>query len=244
MIMEVPMLYIIFDIVILAILVVFVARGVKKGFVLSLCGLLAVVVAFVGSTILANTFAPKAGEILQPMFSDFIDNQLGDLFENAGVALPDGTTAPDGPAVPNDLPLNDLLASLRQSDSFKGLADVVEGLINDGVTAGTKAIEAIAANLAQSIAYALIFVVSFLLLTLAWAVLSHALDLVSKLPVLNSLNKLGGAAVGLVKGCIILFVAAWLLRFTDDLIPVEAVEQTYLLKFFMTTNPVTLITGI
>lgn len=36
MIMEVPMLYIIFDIVILAILVVFVARGVKKGFVLSL----------------------------------------------------------------------------------------------------------------------------------------------------------------------------------------------------------------
>lgn len=247
--------YIIIDIAILAALAVFVARGVKKGFVLSLCGLLAVVVAFTGSVILANALSPKVGELLEPRFVEFVDTHVKDFLKDPGAALPDGATLPDGTAVPDgtalpdgmelkDLPLDDLLAFLRETDGFQALADVVEGLIKDGAATGANALESIAANLAHSVAYAVVFIVSFLLLSLAWTLLSHALDLVSRLPVLNSLNKLGGAAVGLAKGCIILFVAAWLVRFIDGLVPAEAIEQTYLLKFFMTTNPVTLITGV
>lgn len=65
----------------------------------------------------------------------------------------------------------------------------------------------------------------------------------SRLPVLHQLNRLGGGAIGLVKAVIVLFLAAWALRFAGNLIPAEAVEQTYLLKFFMTTNPIKLILG-
>ena len=54
------MAYLVFDIAILAILVLFAWRGASRGFVLSLCGLLAVIVAFVGASFLANLLAPRS----------------------------------------------------------------------------------------------------------------------------------------------------------------------------------------
>ena len=77
----------------------------------------------------------------------------------------------------------------------------------------------------------------------AWTVFSHALDLVARLPGLHFLNKTGGALLGLVKGCAILFLCAWVIRYLGHIIPEETVEQTTLLKFFLTTNPVALILG-
>ena len=71
-----------------------------------------------------------------------------------------------------------------------------------------------------------------------WFPLSHALDLVAKLPVLNGLNRWGGAIIGIIKGGLLVYIAVWLLR--DLLIPPEAVGQTYLLRFFCTTSPFTL----
>ena len=55
------MSYLVFDIAIVVILILFAWRGASRGFVLSLCGLLAVVVAFVGASFLANLLAPKVG---------------------------------------------------------------------------------------------------------------------------------------------------------------------------------------
>ena len=49
---------------------------------------------------------------------------------------------------------------------------------------------------------------------------------------------------GLIQGCIILFLAAWLLQFFGGILPRDAVENTYLLKFFMSTNPFSLLSGI
>ena len=100
---------------------------------------------------------------------------------------------------------------------------------------------AVAAAIAQSAAYLILFLLGFFLILLAWRLLSRALDLVARLPGLHFLTKTGGALFGLVQGCIILFVAAWLLQFFGQVLPRELVEQTVLLKFFMTTNPFSLV---
>ncbi len=49
--------FLIFDLIILILLVVFAVRGAHRGLVLSLCGLVAVVVAFAGAGIAARTGA-------------------------------------------------------------------------------------------------------------------------------------------------------------------------------------------
>ena len=70
------------------------------------------------------------------------------------------------------------------------------------------------------------------------------LNLVARLPGLHTLNRTGGAILGLLKGCAVLFLCAWVLRYLGSVIPEETVEQTHLLKFFMTTNPFTLLGGL
>ena len=67
--------------------------------------------------------------------------------------------------------------------------------------------------------------------------LSRVLDLAFRLPVLSTLNHWSGAAVGLGKGCVLLFIACWLFR---GLFPAEAVEQSVLLRFFCGAGPLAL----
>lgn len=103
---------------------------------------------------------------------------------------------------------------------------------------------AVAAAIAQSAAYLILFLMGFALILIAWKLISHALDLVARLPGLHFLNKTCGALFGLVQACVLLFVAAWLLQFFGHVLPESLVNQTHLLKFFMTTNPLSLLSGL
>ena len=94
--------------------------------------------------------------------------------------------------------------------------------------------------LAQSAAYQILFAVSFVLLMALWQVVSRVLDLVSKLPVLDTLNKSMGALFGLLQAGVIVCILAWLLRF-GNLVDQETVQKTVLLRFFMDFNPLALL---
>ena len=98
----------------------------------------------------------------------------------------------------------------------------------------------VAAALAQSAAYQILFAVSFVLLMALWQVVSRVLDLVSKLPVLDTLNKSMGALFGLLQAGVIVCILAWLLRF-GNLVDQETVQKTVLLRFFMDFNPLALL---
>ena len=232
------MAYLVFDIAILAILVLFAWRGASRGFVLSLCGLLAVIVAFVGASFLANLLAPKVGAALEPQFAQIIEEKLEEQFQQSD---PAGDAAA-GLAEGEGYPLQDVLSVLRDMGLYEELVNTIDQAVQDGMTAvAASAAAAVAAAIAQSVAYTVIFLIAFVLILVAWTIFSHAMDLVTKLPGLNFLNKTGGAATGLIKGVIILFLAAWIIQYSGKLIPEETVQQTHLLKFFMTTNPMTLL---
>lgn len=235
------MAYLVFDIAILVILALFAWRGASRGFVLSLCGLLAVVVAFVGASFLASLLAPKVGAALEPKFAQVIEEKLEEQFQQSDPAGDAAAGLEEG----EDYPLQDVLSVLRDMGLYEDLVNTIDQAVQDGMTAvAANAAAAVAAAIAQSVAYTVIFTVAFALILIAWKVFSHAVDLVAKLPGLNFLNKTGGAAMGLVKGVLILFLVAWLIQYSGKLIPEETVQQTHLLKFFMTTNPMTLLQGL
>ena len=234
------MSYLVFDIAIVVILILFAWRGASRGFVLSLCGLLAVIVAFVGASFLAGLLAPKVGAALEPRFAQAIEERLEEQFQQS---VPEGDTA--GLTEGENYPMQDVLSVLRDMGLYEDLVNTIDQAVQDGMTAAAaNAAAAVAAAIAQSVAYTVIFTEAFVLILIAWTIFSHAVDLVAKLPGLNFLNKTGGAVMGLVKGVIILFLAAWLIQYSGKLIPEETVQQTHLLRFFMTTNPLALLQGL
>lgn len=230
------MAFLIADGLVLAVLLIFACIGARRGLILSLCGLLAFVVAFLGASFAARTLSPVVADALEPRFAAAIEEQLNESIRQQAEAGEAAVLSPD------DVPLEGVLDALREMGFYETLINTVDRAVESGMTAvAASAAAAVAAAIAQSAAYLILFLLGFFLILLAWRLLSRALDLVARLPGLHFLNKTGGALFGLVQGCIILFVAAWLLQFFGQVLPRELVEQTVLLKFFMTTTPFSLL---
>ena len=74
----------------------------------------------------------------------------------------------------------------------------------------------------------MLYAVAFVLILVLWTILSRVLDLAFKLPVLSTLNRWSGGAVGLCEGVLLVFVVCTLLK--GGVLPEEVVENSHLLK--------------
>ena len=226
------MSYLIFDLAILAILALFFWRGYARGLVLTLCSLLAVFVALIGASFLSNALAEPVAKAIEPIVASQIHDTVTSYYQRS----PAENTSAEEEDWLAQLPLEELLEPLKESKFLQGFAETFQKAVDDkAADIVTHAAQALAHFVAVQIARIVIFAVAFFAVLIAWFFFSHTLDLVAHLPVLYTANRWGGGIVGLVKGALVVFIAVWLLR--DSYIPPEAVEQTYLLKFFCTVSP-------
>ena len=134
--------------------------------------------------------------------------------------------------------LEQVLELIQESKLFQSFSGALHSAVSQGLLeVTTSAAQAVAGYLAREVARMALFLICFALVLVGWTMLSRVLDLAFRLPVLSTLNHWSGAAVGLGKGCVLLFIACWLFR---GLFPAEAVEQSVLLRFFCGAGPLAL----
>lgn len=189
-----------FDLIILAILALYAWRGGVKGLVLSLCGLAAVFVAFFAAQFLSEQFCTPVSNILRPI-----------IIQTVRGADAEPEADPENPEAAYTI--DELVRSIQKEGLFEGFSDFLEQGIsnkdlpkNDHLTP----LEALASYLAKAIARAMLFGIIFFGVLLVWFLLSHALDLAFKLPILSWVNVTGGVLVGLIKGAVFSIVLVWL----------------------------------
>ena len=169
-----------------------------------------------------------------------IERQIqGTLEQSLQVEDSLASTGGEAPAL-EELPISEVLEALQESALYRGLAQAFQEAVDNGVAqVTTSAAKALAEYAAVQLARMVLFLLAFVAVLIAWFLLSHALDLAFRLPVLSALNHWSGAALGLLKGGALIFIACWLLR--NSLIPPEAIQNTYLLNFFCTFDPLSLL---
>lgn len=232
------MINLVLDLLVLAVIVLFALMGWHKGLVLTLCGVLVVFVAYFGAAYVSDTFSDSVAGLIQPA----IQNRLDQVVEQA---MPSGDDepshapllpAPDAEGQeedPDTISLEQVMAALRRSSFLTGMYESVAQAITDGaVQVITTASAAIAGYLASQISRAGLFFLTFFLIVVVWSLLSRALDLACRLPVLRSFNEIGGLLLGLVKGICILLAAVGLVTLLG-LVPEEVSAQTFLYRHFM-----------
>ena len=210
------MSFVIFDVVILILLLLTAWKGYRRGFVLTLCSLLAVFVAFIGATVISSQLARPMSRLIQPALERSITQVLEELTHavlpppetseaSQHRALSDAFSGEEGQEGEEDwlaqLPLDEVLDALQASSLYQHFIQPIQDAIQDGVMeVTTSAARAVADYLALELTRMFLFLVSFALVLLLWLLLSRVLDLACKLPVLSTLNHWSGAALGLVKG--------------------------------------------
>lgn len=221
---------IILDILVIAILVLFIVLGAHRGFILTLCSLVAVIVALVGANLLADALAPKMAQALEPRLEQSIQQALEEKAQEV--------SAVDG------LEVADAMVALREKGGlYEWAADSLEEALKSAPVGDAIAHQAAAAAtaVAEQLARGVLFSVAFLVILVAWFFLSHALDLVAKLPGLSTLNQTLGGILGLVKGLLILWLLSWILGPLTGVIAAETVAQTHLLLFLTQHGPLELL---
>jgi uncharacterized membrane protein required for colicin V production len=240
-----------FDLAIVLVVLILGVLGARRGLVLSLCGLLAFFVAFAAADFVSRRYAGEVSGVIEPAIHQQVQRILlhstqgaqeadlpaaapSDSHTDYTPALPGASVVPPATSAPTDLmSMQEALEALGRSGVFSGFQTAVENAVEEGVIqVVTTASAAIAHYLAAQVARIGLFLLTFLLVLLAWWLLSHALDLAFRLPVLRTFNRLGGFAVGLAKGVLLLLILCWALRWLD-FIPAETVAKTYLFRHFM-----------
>ena len=248
--------YLIFDLIIAAVLIAFALWGRHRGLILSIFSLVALLVAIFGGLFVSKQLTPVVTEWTLPavekhvipmiqsvlpedaedaiqtssseeknqFFENLSPETVQDYLDNYGIELP--------------APVHDFLMQMDEEDLF----DLVDSsTVEELATTFT-------GKVISAVLRVVLFLLCFVLILILWNVLARALDLVSRLPGLNAMNKLGGFLFGLLRGALFLFVAAWLLKCypsaLNALVSPETVEQTYLLEFFLTVKPMELLASL
>lgn len=128
-----------------------------------------------------------------------------------------------------DPTMEEAVTILKDSKVYQGFVEGFQKALNDGIVAATtNAARAISDYVARQIAKTVLYAVAFVLILVLWTILSRVLDLAFKLPVLSTLNRWSGGAVGLCEGVLLVFVVCTLLK--GGVLPEEVVENSHLLK--------------
>lgn len=224
---------VIIDIVVIVVLVGFTIYGARRGLLRALAGLLVVIVALVGAGIVAATFTQPVTKLVTPLIADHIEKKV-DAAIKESVQAPTSQDDEDDSSVEELLDLLGLDREVRESLAEQAL----EKIEDTGATIAMAVVE----SLAQSIIYGTLYIVSFVGLSILLRVLLRAMDLVLQLPGLHLLNSLGGAAVGLVEGALLLFLVVWVLRRMGVSFETEALASAHILRIFTSNTPLSVLT--
>lgn len=216
------------DILLVALFVLCVWIGWRRGFIKTVSGLIALVVALVVASILSGPIANAVyGTAVEPVVMTTLEEQF------ATEALP---TAAQMDAALEKLPA--FVIGLLKAGEMDSGAAILEKV--NAVAAGETVAQAITDRvitpivlpLMQMLCSVILFIVAYLLT----AIVLRLLDVVAKLPLLKQLNNLLGVVAGAVTGAVwvvfvarILFTLAWL-GWLAWLTP-AVLEQTWLTAF-------------
>ena len=207
-----------FDLGTAAFLLLFVVLGAARGLFRTLAGFFSVILAIVGAAWLAATFSPVVSAYLYP----FAEGRL-----TAYLSLEGGGEA-----------LAEFLASFGADEAL------VNALAQGAGSAADALLRTALESVLQVVVQGALLLLAFLVLLLVLKTLSHLVGLIFRLPLLRSLDTLGGALLGLAEGAALLFLAVYIARSLGSSFFADGAEGTYLLTLFVEHTPRALLAAL
>jgi len=229
------------EILFAVILVVCIWNGYKKGLIMGVGGVLAIVVALYGGNLLSNTFSPEVVPALRPFASGYLDSRLtATVYEQLGYEPDEDGQYDVSVSVADLIEQNPALREQFCYACYTGLgiypsaAEVMAGEAVAYADGSSRSLSYAVSEVAcLRLSYVLGFLLGFLLILIVLTVVGNLTNLSFKIPYLGVVNSVAGVALGLLTGAALCAVLAWALKFMGILIPEDAVADTRIASWFM-----------
>lgn len=187
----------IIDAVAVSVLALFAVLGAWRGLLRTLAGVLVVILSLAGAGIIASALSAPAAKLIAPVIEKRIEARLDEAVREQRRGE-------------EPLALTELLDLLGVDQTRR---EALTGRAQETVReTGASLAAAVVESLARSALYGVLYMISFLLLSVGLHLLARMLDAVLRLPGLRALNAWGGGLLGLAEGALLLFLAVWALR--------------------------------
>ena len=215
-------------------------RGYKGGLIRGVFGVVSLIVALLIANIAAQAYSGEAKTMMVPFVSGVIDSTITEMGETGieyqalahdheidEVDFGTAYTALRLIGLPEAAAVNIAQQSLaaREGESFRYYSDVVGD------------------RLSSAFSYVAVFGIAFLLLAIAFAVVGNLVGVVFSLPGLKLVDIISGSALGLVKGLIIVYTIAVIIRYYGMFV-IDRVEATSILIYLVNNNPIASMLGV
>lgn len=240
------------DIVLLGIVALCCWRGFRTGIINGICGILAVIIAIYGANLVAKAYSDDFTSMLEPFIMGIVETTADEI---TGVSADDDSELTEEQV--------DILLEAIQDDTGEfdvrgvsisvltrlGLTESAAAVIADQAaleydTVGMDLINYLGQQLCAKFAFVAVFAVAFILISIVFMVLGNIFDLSFGIPGHENLNHITGAALGAIKGILILLVIACFFRYLGLLVPEDIIRGTWIFEGIIDSNKVASILGI
>lgn len=223
------------DIILLAIIALCTWGGYKRGLIGGIAGLLAIVIALFGGSLLSSAYSGEVIPALEPFVDGYVDSQQNreEVLDSLGYGN-------------SDKSLNDILAedpSLRYDYAYECMERIgfyekrSEEMATKAVayadSENVSMTEAVVAVLCRTITHVGGLMLGFLLILIFLIAIANVGNLSFRLPNMETLDEIGGAVLGFVKGFIYCVLLCWVLSFFGLIIGKSTMSDTVLGRFFL-----------
>ena len=220
----------IIDLVLLGILVICTWSGYKKGILMGVGGILAIMVSIYSANLLANVFSYDVVPALKPFVSSYMDRVM-----TSG----DNSVLKEMGWANYDYSIDDLLLRYpERQEEFSALCFTSLGI--DSLTAenmsartqtyagesGVSVRDATVQILCETVAYVACFILAFLIIIIVLTVIGNLPNLSYKIPHLDLINDIGGAILGLATGLLFCILLVWAMKFLGLVFKNDALAST------------------
>jgi len=215
-------------------------NGYKKGLVMCIGSILAIIISLYVGDLFGDTFSPAVQPVMRPFVSGYMDGTEGIITENMNELLETGSTSmsveealAQNPEKRYDLCVNSFKSIGVYTSAAEKMADEVMAL---SVQNNSSLSVAVVDVMCQNLSYCIILILFFLLSIIIITVLGNLFNLSFKIPEKDKLNNIGGAVAGAVTGIMICMIITWVLKFCGAVFPEEDMRRTLLSALFIKIN--------
>lgn len=231
------------DLIIAAIVLFCAWRGFKSGIIVSICGVVAILIAICAGNVVSKVYSGEISGMLKTFGAGIIDTATSEAMEYTGE---DGE---DHYVVLGDKDKEDVEAVSYATLLKVGIADsAAKDIASDTGENATEVNQnmrtVMTENLCAKMAYLIVFVIVFALVAIIFAAVGNVVNLSFSIPGIKITDNIVGAAIGFIKGIMIVLVITCALRYFGIILGASAIHKTVITEWLVNSNIIANILGI